>query len=136
MVVVIAGVAGCGLGFLAIVGLGAGTTVLQAASARVREGEDRKARVDLLTIRLITQEYAILQGGRFPESLSELDQWLLITGGVRPTLDPWGSLYQYVPPTNRDPVPRVISLGSDGQPGGTGQAADIDDETAVRAEER
>jgi general secretion pathway protein G len=39
-------------------------------------------------------------------------------------LDPWGKPYQYKSPGERREV-EVWSLGKDGQPGGTGDAADI-----------
>ena len=43
-----------------------------------------------------------------------------------PPPDPWGRPYQYAPPEDDSGSPRVTSLGSDGAPGGTGLAADID----------
>ena len=39
-------------------------------------------------------------------------------------LDPWGRPYIYKQPGERDEFD-LISLGSDGQPGGTGEAADV-----------
>ena len=46
----------------------------------------------------------------------------LKTGAV-PT-DPWGHVYLYRAPAERGPY-AIVSLGSDGQEGGTGTAADI-----------
>ena len=48
------------------------------------------------------------------------------TGGYLDKLpkDPWGNSYQYLSPGIRGEVD-VISLGADGQPGGTGVDADI-----------
>ncbi len=40
-------------------------------------------------------------------------------------LDPWGSPYQYNPPTEPNSIGEVFSLGADKQPGGTGLNADI-----------
>jgi general secretion pathway protein G len=39
--------------------------------------------------------------------------------------DPWGHPYVYDPPVDAAHAPRVHSLGSDGKPGGDGNAADI-----------
>ena len=76
-----------------------------------------------------------LDVGRYPtgsEGLTALAQrpgntaiWngpYLKTGAV-PT-DPWGHLYVYRAPAERGPY-AIVSLGSDGQEGGTGTAADI-----------
>ena len=38
--------------------------------------------------------------------------------------DPWGHVYIYRAPAERGPY-EIVSLGSDGQEGGTGTAADI-----------
>lgn len=40
-------------------------------------------------------------------------------------LDPWGTPYQYTPPTQAGEVGTVFSLGADKQPGGSGLDADI-----------
>lgn len=39
--------------------------------------------------------------------------------------DPWDRPYVYTAPTTLEGSPQIISLGADGQPGGTGLAADI-----------
>nr|WP_235524293.1 type II secretion system major pseudopilin GspG [Caulobacter sp. Root655] len=46
-----------------------------------------------------------------------------LSGGLPP--DPWGRPYVYEPTTDPQQPPHVISLGSDGKPGGAGGAADI-----------
>ena len=46
-----------------------------------------------------------------------------LRGGVVPN-DPWGHTYLYRSPGERAPY-EIISLGSDGQEGGSGTAADI-----------
>jgi general secretion pathway protein G len=46
-----------------------------------------------------------------------------LRGGVVPN-DPWGHGYVYRSPGERAPF-EIISLGSDGQEGGSGTAADI-----------
>jgi general secretion pathway protein G len=81
-----------------------------------------------------------LDVGRYPtvsEGLSVLAQrpgnaaaWngpYLKTGSVPP--DPWGHVYLYRSPGERGPY-QIVSLGSDGQEGGSGTAADISNEVA------
>jgi general secretion pathway protein G len=82
-----------------------------------------------------------LDVGRYPtvgEGLTALAQrpgnttiWngpYLKTGAV-PT-DPWGHIYVYRAPAERGPY-EIVSLGSDGQEGGTGTAADISNDGAA-----
>lgn len=76
-----------------------------------------------------------LDTGRYPsgseglEALVQrpgnLDVWNgpYLKGGTVP-LDPWGHAYVYRAPAERAPY-EIMSLGSDGQEGGTGNAADI-----------
>jgi len=40
-------------------------------------------------------------------------------------LDPWSRAYVYEPSADENQSPRIVSLGADGKPGGTGLAADI-----------
>ena len=81
-----------------------------------------------------------LDVGRYPtasEGLAALAQrpgnaaiWngpYLKTGAVPP--DPWGHPYAYRSPAERGPY-EIVSLGSDGQEGGAGTAADISNDGA------
>jgi len=81
-----------------------------------------------------------LDTGRYPtgsEGLTALAQrpdntgiWngpYLKTGAV--PADPWGHAYVYRVPAERGPY-AIVSLGSDGQEGGTGTAADISNDAA------
>jgi general secretion pathway protein G len=45
--------------------------------------------------------------------------------GGRVPLDPWGNHYQYRSPVDHMPPYEILSFGSDGREGGTGNAADI-----------
>jgi general secretion pathway protein G len=45
--------------------------------------------------------------------------------GGRVPADPWGHAYLYRSPVERTPPYEIVSLGSDGQEGGTGNAADV-----------
>ena len=82
-----------------------------------------------------------LDAGRYPtasEGLAALAQrpgnaaiWngpYLKTGAV--PADPWGHPYVYRSPAERGPY-EIVSLGSDGQEGGAGTAADISNESTV-----
>jgi general secretion pathway protein G len=81
-----------------------------------------------------------LDTGRYPtgsEGLAALAQrpdstgiWngpYLKTGAV--PADPWGHSYVYHAPAERGPY-EIVSLGSDGQEGGTGTAADISNDAS------
>jgi general secretion pathway protein G len=52
-----------------------------------------------------------------------------LSGGL--PLDPWGHPYVYEPPADDQHPAKVISLGSDGKTGGTGNAADIQNQAGV-----
>jgi general secretion pathway protein G len=43
----------------------------------------------------------------------------------RPPLDPWGRDYVYLAPGRKGEPFEVLTYGADGEPGGTGEAADI-----------
>jgi general secretion pathway protein G len=45
--------------------------------------------------------------------------------GGRVPADPWGNPYQYRSPVDHTPPYEILSFGSDGREGGTGNAADI-----------
>jgi general secretion pathway protein G len=81
-----------------------------------------------------------LDAGRYPtgsEGLAALAQRPDNTGiwngpylknGAVPA-DPWGHAYVYRAPAEHGPY-EIVSLGSDGQEGGTGTAADISNDSA------
>jgi general secretion pathway protein G len=52
-----------------------------------------------------------------------------LSGGL--PLDPWGHPYVYQAPSDDQQSAKVISLGSDGKVGGTGNAADIQNKAGV-----
>lgn len=76
-----------------------------------------------------------LDAGRYPSSSEGLNALVqrpgnvstwngpYLKGGTVP-LDPWGKAYAYRAPGQHGPFD-IVSLGSDGQEGGTGNAADI-----------
>ena len=88
-----------------------------------------KAQADLVAITAALEAYAV-SNGQYPESLAVLavpdesgDAY--IPGGSLPK-DPWGRDYLYEPPGAGRETARVYTLGRDGQPGGTGEDADVE----------
>jgi general secretion pathway protein G len=92
-----------------------------------------RVQVRALETALQTMELDI---GRYPTQGEGLDMLVkadpkTITGWQGPYLsgglpkDPWGHAYVYEAPPNATDPPKVHSLGSDGKPGGEGNAADI-----------
>jgi len=90
----------------------------------------KKAEVDITSIESALKEYAIANGGKFPESLEvlvmpDVNGHTFLEGTHVPK-DPWGNEYMYEPPGPGQPLPLVKSYGKDGQPGGEGDDADMD----------
>lgn len=98
---------------------------------------DARIKASRLQIEALTSalDLYFLDTGRYPaasEGLNALmrrpgntNQWNgpYLKGDTLP-LDPWGNPYVYRSPGERAPY-EIISLGSDGRDGGTGNAADI-----------
>ena len=92
-----------------------------------------KVKADIVQIDSALKEYAINNNGTFPDSLE-----MLVTPdangntyieGKKVPRDPWKNEYQYEVPSPGQPLPRVFTLGKDGQPGGEGDNADVDNFT-------
>lgn len=89
------------------------------------------ARTDLISLENAIKQFQINNGGKLPDSLERLVE--PDVNGNRyldqKTLpkDPWKNEYVYE--TNGSEY-RIISYGKDGMPGGEGEDADIDNETA------
>ncbi|HAT31772.1 MAG TPA: type II secretion system protein GspG [Janthinobacterium sp.] len=104
--------------------------------ARTGESKVAAARVDIATVmqalklyKLDNQRYPTTEQGlqallTKPTSGPAANGWK--TGGYLEKMpkDPWGNPYQYLSPGIKGEVD-VISLGADGQPGGSGDDADI-----------
>ena len=114
---------------IVIIGLLA-TLVVPNVMRNFLQGQQGKAKADITAIVNAITEYAMANGGRYPDSLE-----ILVTPDVngytflnqkKVPKDPWNNEYQYEPPQQGQPDPRVYTLGKDGQPGGEGDAADID----------
>ncbi|HEY2708126.1 MAG TPA: type II secretion system major pseudopilin GspG [Caulobacteraceae bacterium] len=93
------------------------------------------ARVEVRSLETALQTME-LDIGRYPSPGEGLD--LLVKGDRKNVvgwngpylassvpMDPWGHAYVYEPPADAAHPPKVHSLGSDGKPGGSDQAADI-----------
>ncbi|MEW6072346.1 MAG: type II secretion system major pseudopilin GspG [Planctomycetota bacterium] len=122
---------------LVIIGLLA-TVVVRNVLPNIFIAKGTKARADIVTLSEAVEQWAMLNSGTFPDSLEVLvqpdeDGQKLIKGDRIPK-DPWGNEYGYEQPTRGNTEPRVFSYGADGQPGGEGNDADIDNFT-IRNEE-
>ena len=95
-------------------------------------GVSSKARADVSALVASLTEYANNNKGSYPSSLQPLvtpdtnGNCYLEGYNRKIPKDPWRREYLYDPPTPEHPKPRVRSLGSDGKPGGSGTAEDID----------
>ena len=88
-----------------------------------------KAKADIATLEQAVTSWAVDNGGRYPESLDVLVQpdeagKTYLQGYTSIPLDPWKNEYNYSQPDGRNFL--ITSFGKDGQPGGEGDDADID----------
>ena len=111
------------------------TLVVPNIIKRFFQAQNVKAKSDITAIMASLDDYAINNAGKYPDSLEPMVQpdangnsYLKGYNGKIPK-DPWKNEYQYEAPQPGRGHPRVISFGSDGAPGGEGDAADIDSET-------
>ena len=88
------------------------------------------AKADITQIESALIEYRLVNGGKWPDSLGalatpDMNGYTYIKG-TRIPKDPWGNEYLYRPPGPEGGRPIVSTLGRDGQPGGEGDDADMD----------
>jgi general secretion pathway protein G len=106
------------------------TLVVPNVLARFARAARTKAKADIAHIVTTLKEYAINNGGRYPDSLEPLvtpdANGNTYLEGTKLPRDPWGHEYMYDPPSPGQPLPRVYSYARDGEPGGEGWDADID----------
>lgn len=114
---------------IVIIGLLAGLVVPNVMQ-RLGKATMTKAKADIRQIDNGIREYAISNGGRFPDSLE-----LLLDDGTGEGYfrgnslpkDPWKMEYMYDPPSSPGESDyRIYTYGFDGMPGGEGKNADID----------
>lgn len=106
------------------------TLVVPNVIQRLASAFRGKAKSDIMAIDSALKEYYILNGGKYPESLEALvtpdeNGETFLDKRTLP-VDPWGNEYLYDPPGSGESRARVYSHGKDGQPGGDGDNADID----------
>lgn len=119
------------MGFIAIVLIGlAATFLFPQTLCDKRIGGVGNARADLASLDSALEEYSLMNGGRYPDTLRVLvvpdENGKTFLAGARIPKDPWGNDYLYDPPGPEAPWVRVYTLGRDGSPGGTGADADVD----------
>ncbi len=89
-----------------------------------------KAKADIRAIHRSLEDYAVAHGGCYPENLEVLvipdDEGKRFLQQRSLPRDPWSREYRYEPPTADRAIPRIYTLGGDGEPGGEGQDADVD----------
>jgi general secretion pathway protein G len=122
---------------IVIIGLLA-TLVVPNILKKFAFAQEGKAKVDITSIENALTEYNVTNGGKWPDSLEALvtpdvNGHTFIKGTKIPK-DPWGNEYMYDPPEQGRPEPRIYSYGKDGQVGGEGDNADIDNFT-IRGED-
>ncbi len=110
------------------------TIVVPNLLDRLTFAQKKKAIMDISAIESAVDTYAIVNNGRYPESLEILvtpDQngQTFLKSQTKVPVDPWGNTYGYEPPSAGRPY-RIYSFGKDGVSGGEGEDADIDNMTA------
>ncbi|MFL6675490.1 MAG: type II secretion system major pseudopilin GspG [Massilia sp.] len=114
-----------------------GALVVPKLLGRTGESRVTAAKVDISTLmqalnlyKLDNQRYPTTEQGLIaltqkPTSGPAANGWK--AGGYLEKLpkDPWGNPYQYLSPGIHGGDAEVFSLGADGQPGGTGEDADV-----------
>ena len=106
------------------------TLVVPNVVAKLGRANVVKAKADITSISAAVIEYAIDNGGRYPDSLEVLrrpgSDGFVYLDAEGPLDDPWGKPYGYESPSPGSTKFRVFSLGADGKPGGVGDDHDID----------
>ena len=114
---------------IVIIGLLA-TLVIPNVVSRFFVSQVGKAKADITSIIQALDNYAIDNGGTYPDSLEALvtpdpngNSYLR---QERVPVDPWKMEYGYEPPSGSQTKPRVYTLGKDGVAGGEGVDKDFD----------
>ncbi len=107
-----------------------GTIVVANVIARQKKATKDAARVKMGEIAKTIEFFQMENNGKYPQSIEELlsaDEnglpWL--KGGQDALLDPWKNPFQYSYSGSGDPPFELTSYGSDGAPGGSGDAEDL-----------
>ena len=97
---------------------------------RLTFAQKKKAEMDIAALEQAIDTYAIENGGRYPDDLQILvtpddNGRTFLKGFTSVPNDPWNNPYVFEPASSGS-TPKIISFGKDGQPGGEGDDADID----------
>jgi general secretion pathway protein G len=107
-----------------------GKKVAENVGGRLRVSQVAVAKADILTIEAALTNYAVANQGRYPDDLQALvtkdEHGFTFLEGDEVPKDPWGRDYVYAPPSAGQSRSTIRCLGSDGKPGGAGDAADFD----------
>lgn len=110
-----------------IIGLLAGLVAVNL----IPQAEEAKRKAALAQMKSMEQALELykLDTGQYPDSLQELvspssGRAAYLKGGKLPK-DPWNKDFKFIVPGIDGQPYEIISYGSDGQPGGTGENADI-----------
>lgn len=106
------------------------TIVVPNVLDRFTFAQKKIAEMDIGSLDSALDTYAIENGGKYPDSLEILvtpdeNGRTFLKNKTSIPLDPWGNPYLYEPAQGGS-LPKIISYGKDGQPGGEGDDADID----------
>ncbi|MEX1024344.1 MAG: type II secretion system major pseudopilin GspG [Planctomycetota bacterium] len=114
---------------IVIIGLLAAVVVPNVLQ-RLGRAQVGSAKAQITIFESSLNEYAIQNGGRFPDSLDALVEKDASGNSYieadKVPMDPWGHEYFFEPPNPGNSRFRVGSYGADGEPGGEGDALDID----------
>ena len=120
-----------------ILGLLVGLVAVNVLS-RAEEARQKTAFAQMKSFEEALELYK-LDNGTYPASGQGLDTLAkpsrgepYLRGGSVP-LDPWGNKYGYISPGTGGQPYEIISYGSDGEPGGDGDAADIKSTQEINA---
>jgi general secretion pathway protein G len=106
------------------------TLVVPNVIAKLNTAFKGKAVSDITAITNALNEFAMNNAMKYPDTLEALvtpdTNGNTYLNMKKVPLDPWKNEYQYEPPRAGQPQPRVFTNGKDGQPGGEGDDADID----------
>lgn len=105
------------------------TLVVPNVLDKLSKAQTKKAEVEIGTIAKALDNYAIENGGRYPETLEALvtpdENGYTILDRRKVPVDPWGNEYGYEMPRGTEVRPNVYSYGKDGAPGGEGLDSDL-----------
>ncbi len=109
---------------------------LRQEARELQDAQIAKAKADIAALQDALLQYALLNGGEYPDDLAELAiadvNGQSFLGQTTVPTDPWGNAYVYEHPRDiqstgliGSPSPNVWCFGEDGVVGGEGLAADI-----------